>query len=44
VTGKDLRRALDLVLGGEIIPEDEEQKPSMGCNIKWKNGKEPAYF
>ena len=43
VTGKDLRRALDLALEGEAVPEDE-QKPSMGCNIKWKKGKEPAYF
>ncbi|MDH5614640.1 MAG: thioredoxin family protein, partial [Gammaproteobacteria bacterium] len=25
------------------IPE-EEQKPSMGCNIKWKPGNEPDYF
>jgi thiol-disulfide isomerase/thioredoxin len=43
VTGRDLRRALDLALGGEAMPEGE-QKPSMGCNIKWKKGREPAYF
>jgi len=43
VTGKDLRRALDLALAGKTIPENE-QKPSMGCNIKWTNGNEPAYF
>ena len=35
VTGKDLRRALDLLLEGKMIPE-EEQKPSIGCSIKWK--------
>lgn len=35
VTGSDLRSALDaLVAGQDISPE---QKPSMGCNIKWKN-------
>ncbi|NIW46876.1 MAG: redoxin domain-containing protein [Gammaproteobacteria bacterium] len=34
VTGKNLRQALDQVLNGEPVSED--QKPSMGCNIKWK--------
>ncbi|MBN1301792.1 MAG: thioredoxin family protein [Melioribacteraceae bacterium] len=34
VTGKDLRNALDCILNGEEINPD--QKPSMGCNIKWK--------
>jgi peroxiredoxin len=34
VTGKDLRSAIDLVLAGKPIPA--EQKPSIGCNIKWK--------
>lgn len=34
VTGEDLRKALDQLLAGEKIPE--EQLPSMGCNIKWK--------
>ena len=34
VTGTDLRAAVDAVLGGESVPED--QKPSVGCNIKWK--------
>lgn len=34
VTGKDLRAALDLVLKGEKVPEN--QFPSVGCNIKWK--------
>ncbi len=35
VTGKDLRRSLDFLLEGKIVPE-EEQKPSIGCSIKWK--------
>jgi len=43
VTGNDLRRAADALLEGEKIPE-EEQKPSIGCNIKWKKGNEPDYF
>ena len=34
LTGKDLRAALDAVLAGDPVPED--QKPSIGCNIKWK--------
>jgi peroxiredoxin len=34
VTGKDLRAALDAVLAGK--PVDDNQMPSMGCNIKWK--------
>nr|MBA3482398.1 thioredoxin family protein [Pirellulales bacterium] len=42
VTGKDLRRALDAVLAGEEVPE--EQRASLGCNIKWKAGNEPDYF
>lgn len=43
VTGTDMRAALDAVLAGTSIPEDR-QLPSMGCNIKWKAGNEPAYF
>jgi len=39
-TGKDLSHALDLVLEKEVIPK-EEQKPSSGCNIKWKSGISP---
>lgn len=35
VTGVDLRAALDAVLKGESIPE-AEQRPSMGCSIKWR--------
>ncbi|MFG0331296.1 MAG: thioredoxin family protein [Phycisphaerales bacterium] len=34
VTGRDLRAAIDAVLAGRQVPGD--QKPSMGCNIKWK--------
>lgn len=35
VTGEDLRAALDAVLSEK--PVSNEQKPSAGCNIKWKN-------
>lgn len=42
VTGKDMRAAVDAVLAGQSLPE--EQRPSMGCNIKWKPGNEPDYF
>ena len=42
VTGKDLRAALDAVLAG--TPVSSVQKPSIGCNIKWKPGNEPSYF
>ena len=42
VTGKDLRAALDAVLAGKSVPAD--QKPSIGCNIKWSAGNEPDYF
>lgn len=35
VTGKDLRKAMDTLIAGKEITQD--QKPSMGCNIKWKN-------
>lgn len=41
VTGEDLRAAIDAVLSGE--PVNPEQKPSIGCNIKWKPGNEPSY-
>ena len=34
VTGEDLRAAIDLVLAGKPVPAD--QRPSIGCNIKWK--------
>ena len=42
VTGEDLRNATDALIQGAEIPT--EQKPSMGCNIKWKKGGEPDYF
>jgi peroxiredoxin len=42
VTGKDLRAALDAILDGQPAPTP--QKPSLGCNIKWKSGNEPDYF
>jgi peroxiredoxin len=34
VTGQDLRAAMDAVIAGESVPMD--QRPSVGCNIKWK--------
>ena len=34
LTGTDLRNAMDALLAGKAI--DSEQKPSIGCNIKWK--------
>lgn len=34
VTGSDLRAAMDALLGGK--PISPEQRPSIGCNIKWK--------
>ncbi len=42
VTGKDVRAALDAVLNGKSVGND--QKPSIGCNIKWHPGKEPSWF
>jgi len=42
ITGRDLRAALDAVLKGEQVPA--EQKPSMGCNIKWKDDNVPDYI
>lgn len=42
VTGADLRRAIDAVLAGQ--PPLSQQRPSIGCNIKWTPGQEPAYF
>ena len=42
VTGEDLRAACDSVLAGEPVSED--QRSSIGCNIKWKPGNEPDYF
>ena len=42
LTGRDLRAALDAVLAGRAVSSD--QKPSIGCNIKWTPGNEPDYF
>lgn len=42
LTGADLRAAVDSVLAGR--PVSSEQRPSLGCNIKWKAGNEPAYY
>jgi peroxiredoxin len=42
VTGKDLRAACDAALAGK--PVSQNQRPSIGCNIKWKAGNEPPYF
>jgi peroxiredoxin len=41
LTGKDLREAVTAVLAGKAVNPD--QKPSIGCNIKWKAGNEPDY-
>lgn len=42
ITGNDLRMAVDAVLAGQPAPS--EQRPSIGCNIKWKVGNEPDYY
>jgi peroxiredoxin len=42
VNGKDLRNALDLLVENKSVPT--EQRPSLGCNIKWKVGNEPDYY
>lgn len=42
VTGADLSAAVDAVLAGR--PVAEVQRPSIGCNIKWRAGNEPEYF
>ena len=41
VTGEDLRAAIDAVLSGG--PVAQEQRASIGCGIKWRAGNEPAY-
>ena len=43
INGKDLRKALDALLAGNKIPE-ADQKPSLGCNIKWIPGNAPEYY
>ncbi|MEP6667963.1 MAG: thioredoxin family protein [Chthoniobacter sp.] len=42
LNGADLRAAIEAVLAGQ--PVNPQQMPSIGCNIKWKPGHEPAYF
>ena len=42
ITGRDLRAAIDAVLFDRPVGAD--QRPSIGCNIKWKPGNEPRYF
>jgi hypothetical protein len=42
VTGRDLRVAIDAVLAGREV--DPRQRPSIGCNIKWRPGNEPEYL
>lgn len=41
VSGSDLQAAVDAVLAGRAPAR--EQRPSLGCNIKWKKGNEPDY-
>lgn len=42
VTGNDLRQATEALLNHQ--PINEQQKPSLGCNIKWKEGNAPDSF
>ena len=42
ITGEDLSAAVNALLAASPVSID--QKPSMGCNIKWKSGNEPNYF
>jgi peroxiredoxin len=42
VTGSDLRAAVEAVLSGRAVAAN--QRPSLGCNIKWRRGNEPEYF
>ena len=42
ITGEDLQKAVDLML--KKHPISNKQYPSLGCNIKWKAGNEPAGF
>jgi peroxiredoxin len=41
VDGRDLRAAMDALLSGGR--PDDQQRPSTGCNIKWKAGNQPVY-
>jgi peroxiredoxin len=42
VTGSDIRAAASALLENRPVPSD--QRPSIGCNIKWKPGNEPDYW
>ena len=42
LNGRDLRQAMDAVLAGQ--PLEDQQHPSIGCNIKWHPGQEPPWF
>jgi peroxiredoxin len=42
VTGHDLRQAIEALVAGRSPVA--EQRPSIGCNIKWKTGNEPEFF
>lgn len=42
LNGREIRAAIDAVLAGQ--PVSDQQMPSIGCNVKWKPGNEPAYF
>ena len=42
VTGRDLRATVDTVVAGQAPTGDQE--PSVGCNIKWRQGNAPDYF
>lgn len=42
ITGQDLTSAVERLVAGK--PISPEQRPSMGCNIKWRPGNEPHYF
>jgi peroxiredoxin len=42
LTGRDVRAALDAILDGRPVRDD--QVPSIGCNIKWRSGNAPDWF
>jgi hypothetical protein len=41
ITGEDLRAAIEALLGGREVSKD--QRPSVGCGIKWRPGNEPGH-
>ena len=42
VSGADLRAAIDALVAGRAV--SQSQRPSLGCNIKWRAGNQPAYY